>query len=135
MQSPQSFQQLQFLSPQQQQLLLQAQQNLTAPSAADMDNRRLRMLLNNRNMVLGKDGQTNSLNDAIPNVGSPMQTPSPLMSRADSDLLMKVDCFNLPFGMILFLIFTLSLDCMYKIQIIALIFIRCNCSCPTFCSC
>ncbi|XP_064948069.1 transcriptional corepressor LEUNIG isoform X2 [Musa acuminata AAA Group] len=89
MQSPQSFQQLQFLSPQQQQLLLQAQQNLTAPSAADMDNRRLRMLLNNRNMVLGKDGQTNSLNDAIPNVGSPMQTPSPLMSRADSDLLMK----------------------------------------------
>ncbi|CAL9189844.1 unnamed protein product [Musa hybrid cultivar] len=89
MQSPQSFQQLQFLSPQQQQLLLQAQQNLTAPSAADMDNRRLRMLLNNRNMVLGKDGQTNSLNDAIPNMGSPMQTPSPLMSRADSDLLMK----------------------------------------------
>ncbi|CAL9071745.1 unnamed protein product [Musa textilis] len=89
MQSPQSFQQLQFLSPQQQQLLLQAQQNLTSPSAADMDNRRLRMLLNNRNMVLGKDGQTNSLNDVIPNMGSPMQTPSALMSRADSDLLMK----------------------------------------------
>ncbi|KAJ8497715.1 hypothetical protein OPV22_008267 [Ensete ventricosum] len=89
MQSPQSFQQLQFLSPQQQQLLLQAQQNLTSPSAADMDNRRLRMLLNNRNMVLAKDGQTNSLNDVIPNMGSPMQTPSPLMSRADSDLLMK----------------------------------------------
>ncbi|WOK95788.1 transcriptional corepressor LEUNIG-like isoform X2 [Canna indica] len=89
MQSPQSLQQLQFLSPHQQQLLLQAQQNLNSPSAADIDNRRLRMLLNNRNMVLGKDGQSNALNDVIPNVGSPMQTPSPLIPRSDSDLLMK----------------------------------------------
>ncbi|XP_065010323.1 transcriptional corepressor LEUNIG-like isoform X1 [Musa acuminata AAA Group] len=89
MQSPQSLHQLQFLSPHQQQLLLQAQQNLNSPSAADIDNRRLRMLLHNRNMVLGKDGQSNALNDVIPNVGSSMQTPSPLMSRTDSDLLIK----------------------------------------------
>ncbi|RRT47772.1 hypothetical protein B296_00036653 [Ensete ventricosum] len=89
MQSPQSVHQLQFLSSHQQQLLLQAQQNLSSPSAADIDNRRLRMLLNNRNMVLGKDGQSNALNDVIPNVGSPMQTSNPVMSRTDSDLLMK----------------------------------------------
>ncbi|URD72015.1 Transcriptional corepressor LEUNIG [Musa troglodytarum] len=89
MQSPQSVHQLQFLSPHQQQLLLQAQQNLSSPSATDIDNRRLRMLLNNRNMVLGKDGQSNALNDVIPNAGSPMQTSNPVMSRTDSDLLMK----------------------------------------------
>ncbi|KAG6489942.1 hypothetical protein ZIOFF_051224 [Zingiber officinale] len=88
-QSPQSLQQLQFLSPHQHQLLLQAQQNLNSSAAADIDNRRLRMLLNNRNIVLGKDGQSNVLNDVIPNVGSPMQSPSPLMPRTDSDLLMK----------------------------------------------
>ncbi|KAG6504184.1 hypothetical protein ZIOFF_036515 [Zingiber officinale] len=87
--SPQSLQQLQFLSPHQQQLLLQAQQNMNSPTAADIDNRRLRMLLNSRNMVPGKDGQSNVLNDVIPNVGSPMQSPSPLMPRTDSDLLMK----------------------------------------------
>ncbi|THU64949.1 hypothetical protein C4D60_Mb01t31900 [Musa balbisiana] len=89
MQSPQSVHQLQFLSPHQQQLLLQAQQNLSSPSAADIDNRRLRMLLNNKNMLLGKDGQSNALNDVIPNAGSPMQTSNPVMSRTDSDLLMK----------------------------------------------
>ncbi|XP_074575000.1 transcriptional corepressor LEUNIG-like isoform X2 [Curcuma longa] len=86
-QSPQSLQQLQFLSPHQHQLLLQA--NLNSSAAADIDNRRLRVLLNSRNIVLGKDGQSNVLNDVIPNVGSPMQSPSPLMPRTDSDLLMK----------------------------------------------
>ena len=60
------------------------------------------MLLNNKNMLLGKDGQSNALNDVIPNAGSPMQTSNPVMSRTDSDLLMKV-CFFFPsnFGMIL----------------------------------
>ncbi|KAG1346226.1 putative Transcriptional corepressor LEUNIG [Cocos nucifera] len=89
MQSPQPFHQLQFLSPHQQQLLLQAQQNLTSPSAGDVDTRRLRMLLNNRNMLLGKDGQSNNVGDVIPNVGSPMQTPCSVMPRADTDMLIK----------------------------------------------
>ena len=90
MQSPQQVQQLQFLSPHQQQLLLQTQQNLASPSAGDVDGRRLRMLLNNRNMLLGKDGRSNNVGDVIPNVGSPMQTPCPVMPRADTDMLIKV---------------------------------------------
>ena len=91
MQSPQPLHQLQFLSPQQQQqLLLQAQQNLTSPAAGDVDSRRLRMLLNNRNLVLGKDGQANSVGDVIPNVGSPLQSACPVLPRADTDMLMKV---------------------------------------------
>ncbi|XP_064972663.1 transcriptional corepressor LEUNIG isoform X2 [Musa acuminata AAA Group] len=90
MQSPQPLHQLQFLSPQQQQqLLLQAQQNLTSPAAGDVDSRRLRMLLNNRNLVLGKDGQANSVGDVIPNVGSPLQSACPVLPRADTDMLMK----------------------------------------------
>nr|XP_010925121.1 transcriptional corepressor LEUNIG isoform X2 [Elaeis guineensis] len=89
MQSPQQVQQLQFLSPHQQQLLLQTQQNLASPSAGDVDGRRLRMLLNNRNMLLGKDGRSNNVGDVIPNVGSPMQTPCPVMPRADTDMLIK----------------------------------------------
>jgi hypothetical protein len=88
MQSPQQqFQQLQFLNPQQQQqLLMQAQQNLASPTASDVDTRRLRMLLNNRNMVIGQDGQTNS-GDIIPNIGSPSQSGG---SRTDIDMLIKV---------------------------------------------
>nr|GMD83832.1 transcriptional corepressor LEUNIG-like isoform X1 [Ipomoea batatas]GMD83833.1 transcriptional corepressor LEUNIG-like isoform X1 [Ipomoea batatas]GME10477.1 transcriptional corepressor LEUNIG-like isoform X1 [Ipomoea batatas] len=59
MQGPQQFHhQLQMLSPQQQQLML-GQQNLTSPPANDIEARRLRMLLNNRNMTLGKDGLSN----------------------------------------------------------------------------
>ncbi|KAF6167949.1 hypothetical protein GIB67_020519 [Kingdonia uniflora] len=85
-QSPQPFHQLQLLtSQQQQQLLLQAQQNLTSPSGSDLDSRRLRVLLNNRNMGLGKDSQSNSVGDVIPNVGSPM----PGLPRGDTDMLMK----------------------------------------------
>jgi hypothetical protein len=89
MQSPQQqFQQLQFLNPQQQQqLLMQAQQNMASPTASDVDTRRLRMLLNNRNMVIGQDGQTNSGGDIIPNIGSPTQSGG---SRSDIDMLIKV---------------------------------------------
>ena len=88
MQSPQQFQQLQFLTPQQQQqLLLHAQQNLSSSMSNDVDTRRLRMLLNNRNLVLGQDGQTNSGGDIIPNIGSPGQSGG---SRNDIDILIKV---------------------------------------------
>jgi hypothetical protein len=83
MQSPQPFNQLQL----QQQLMLQAQQNLASPSANDLESRRLRMLQNNRNMGLSKDGQLNSVSDIVPNVGSPVQVGLP---RADTEMLMKV---------------------------------------------
>ncbi|VAH77420.1 unnamed protein product [Triticum turgidum subsp. durum] len=88
MQSPQQqFQQLQFLNPQQQQqLLMQAQQNMASPTVSDVDTRRLRMLLNNRNMAMGQDGQTNSGGDIIPNIGSPSQSGG---SRTDIDMLIK----------------------------------------------
>lgn len=89
MQSPHPFHQLQFLSPQQQQLL-QAQQNLASPTTGDIDTRRLKMLLSNRNMVLGKDGQSTIVGDVIQNAGSPMQAASPVLPRTDTDLLIKV---------------------------------------------
>ncbi|XP_020593471.1 transcriptional corepressor LEUNIG-like [Phalaenopsis equestris] len=89
MQSPQTFHQLHFLSPQQQQLLLQAQPNLTSTSAADIDSRRLRMMISNRNMGLGKDSLESSISDAIPNVGSPILTGGPVLPRADTDMLIK----------------------------------------------
>ncbi|KAK8936249.1 Transcriptional corepressor LEUNIG [Platanthera zijinensis] len=89
MQSPQTFHQLQFLSPQQQQLLLQAQQNLTSTSAADIDSRRLRMLLSNRNIGIGKDGMGSSISDGIPNVGSTIPTGGPVLPHADEDMLIK----------------------------------------------
>jgi hypothetical protein len=87
-QAPQPFHQIQMLTPQHQQLML-AQQNLTSPAASD-ESRRLRMLLNNRNVSIGKDGLTNSVGDVIPNGGSPLQTGGPLLSRGDPDMLMKV---------------------------------------------
>lgn len=87
MQSPQQqFQQLQFLNPQQQHLFMQAQQNMVSPTTSDVDTRRLRMLLNSRNMVLGQEGQTNSGGDIIPNIGSPSQSGG---SRTDIDMLIK----------------------------------------------
>ncbi|XP_065630593.1 transcriptional corepressor LEUNIG isoform X3 [Quercus suber] len=87
-QAPQPFHQLQMLTPQHQQQLLLAQQNLTSPSASD-ENRRLRMLLSSRSMNLGKDALTNSVGDVVPNVGSPLQAASPLLGR-DTDMLIKL---------------------------------------------
>ncbi|CAO2209671.1 unnamed protein product [Urochloa humidicola] len=76
MHSPQQLQhQLQFLTPQQQQVLLQAQQNM-ASSPVEMDNRRLRMLFNSRNLVPGRDGQS------LQNLCLPTQ-------RAETDMLTK----------------------------------------------
>ncbi|KAL6842814.1 hypothetical protein ACP4OV_027658 [Aristida adscensionis] len=82
-QSPQQFQQLQFLTPQQrQQLFLHAQQNMPSSISSDADSRGLRMLLNNRNVVLGQDGQTNRVGGVIANIGSPGQ-------NGDIDMLIK----------------------------------------------
>ncbi|CAA6660818.1 unnamed protein product [Spirodela intermedia] len=87
--SSQQFHQLQLLSPhQQQQLLLQAQQNLASPSAGDIDSQRLRMFLNNRNMVLGRDNQSNSVGDIAPNFGAPTPTGA-VFPRSDTDKLIK----------------------------------------------
>lgn len=91
MQSPQSFPQLQLLSPQQQQqLLLQAQQNTTSQLAGDVDSRRLRMILNNRNVVIGKDALSSAVGDVVQNIGSPMQAASPVMPHGSADILFKV---------------------------------------------
>ncbi|KAM5547802.1 transcriptional corepressor LEUNIG-like [Rosa sericea] len=75
MQSSQPFNQFQL----QQQLMLQAQQNLASPSANDLETRRLSMLLN-RNIP----------NVDVPNVGSPVQVGCPVMPGADADMLMKL---------------------------------------------
>lgn len=84
------FHQLQMLTPQHQQQLMLAQQSLTSPSANDVESRRLRMLLNNRSMSMGKDGLTNSVGDVVPNIGSPLQAGCPVLPRADPEMLMKV---------------------------------------------
>ncbi|KAI9107131.1 hypothetical protein K1719_022659 [Acacia pycnantha] len=91
MQGPQPFHQFQMLSPQH---LLLAQQNLASPSASD-ENRRLRMLFNNRNMGLSKDGLSNPIGDVVSNVGSPLQAGSPLLPRGDTDMLMKLKLAHL----------------------------------------
>ncbi|GLU09803.1 hypothetical protein SLE2022_266430 [Rubroshorea leprosula] len=80
-QSSQPFNQLQL----QQQLLLQA-----SPAANDSESRKLRMLLNNRNMGLGKDAPLNPVSDVVPNVGSPLHVGCPVLPRGDPDMLMKL---------------------------------------------
>jgi WD40 repeat protein len=87
---PQPFHQMQMLNPQHQQQLMLAQQNLTSSSASDVDSRRLRMLLNNRNIAMGgKDGISNSVGvgDVITNLGSPLQAGLP---RGDPDMMLKI---------------------------------------------
>ncbi|GAU15151.1 hypothetical protein TSUD_08890 [Trifolium subterraneum] len=88
-QSPQPFHQLPMLTAQHQQQLMLAQQNLASPSASD-DSRRLRMLLNTRNMGVGKDGLPNPVGDVVSNVGSPLQAGGPPFPRGDTDMLMKL---------------------------------------------
>lgn len=84
MQGSQPFHQLQMMSPQHQQQLILAQHNMTSQSAND-DSRRLRMLLNNRSISMGKDGISSSVGD-IPNVGSPI----PGLPRGDTEMMLKV---------------------------------------------
>nr|GMD89905.1 transcriptional corepressor LEUNIG isoform X1 [Ipomoea batatas] len=90
MQGPQQFHhQLQMLSPQQQQLML-GQQNLTSPPANDIEARRLRMLLNNRNMTLGKDGLSNPVGDVVQTMESPLRAGCSVMPQSDTDMIIKV---------------------------------------------
>ncbi|KAL0924283.1 hypothetical protein M5K25_005099 [Dendrobium thyrsiflorum] len=89
MQSPQPFNQLQLLSTQHQQLILQSHPNLASPSAVDIDTRKLRMLLNNRNIIPGREAQPNTVGDFIANVGSAVPTGCPVIPRADADMLIK----------------------------------------------
>lgn len=79
LQSPQPFHQLQ------QQLLLQAQQNLTSQSPNDFESRRLRMMLagGGRSMSFGRDGQLTSL-------GNDGQAGFPVLPRADPEMMLKV---------------------------------------------
>ncbi|KVH87806.1 LisH dimerization motif-containing protein [Cynara cardunculus var. scolymus] len=84
MQGSQPLHQLQMLTPQHQQQLLLAQHNMTSQSAND-ESRRLRMLLNNRSISMGKDGLSNSVGDVVPNLGSSM----PVLPRGDPDMLLK----------------------------------------------
>lgn len=101
-QASQSFPQLhQMLTPQHQQQLMLAQQNLTSPSVTD-DGRRLRMLLNSR---MAKDGLPNSVGDVVPNVGSPLQAGSPLLPRGDStEMIIKVLNYYITDGFIFYYI-------------------------------
>jgi len=62
---------------------------LTSASANDIENRRLRLLLN-KSMSLGKEGLANSVGDLVPNVGSPLQAGCPVLPRGDADMLLKV---------------------------------------------
>ncbi|EPS68633.1 hypothetical protein M569_06134 [Genlisea aurea] len=83
LQGPQPFSQLQMFSPQNQQLML-AQQALASPSVGDLENRRLKMLLNNRNL------SSNSVVEMVSNMGSPLQPGYPVMTRADPEMVMKL---------------------------------------------
>jgi WD40 repeat protein len=85
----QSFHQLNMLTPQHQQQLMLAQQNLNSQSVSE-ENRRLKMLLNNRSMTLGKDGLGSSVGDVLPNVGSSLQPGGSLLPRGDTDMLLKL---------------------------------------------
>lgn len=85
MQGPQPFHQLQMLTPQHQQQLMLAQQNMTSPSASDIESRRLKMLLSNRSLSMGKDGHATSVGDIVPNIGASLQA----LPR-DREMLMKL---------------------------------------------
>jgi hypothetical protein len=51
-------------------------------------------------MGLGKDALTNSVGDVVPNVGSPLQAGAPLLTRGDTDMLLKVLLFTINLGSI-----------------------------------
>ncbi|XP_047340603.1 transcriptional corepressor LEUNIG-like isoform X2 [Impatiens glandulifera] len=93
MQGGHQFNQLQMLTQQHQQhqqQLMNSQQNMASPSASDAENRRLRMLMNNRGINLGKDGIGNSVGDVVPSVGSPLQSGSAVSARDDMMLKLRI---------------------------------------------
>jgi hypothetical protein len=108
LQAPQQYQHFQMLTPQQQQLLLQAQaqgsmSSSGSPLLSNLDPRQFRVLLG-RSGLTGKDGQSNGSSDASQGVGSPMQSASPLprvQDQAQTELMMKVilDCMELSWNM------------------------------------
>ncbi|CAN1331369.1 Transcriptional corepressor LEUNIG, partial [Linum perenne] len=67
----------------QQQLLFQAQQNLSSPSVSDLERGKLRLLLGQQNIGISKEGPLNS-GDML----SPVQVGSHVMPR-DTDILFK----------------------------------------------
>ncbi|CAN1331384.1 Transcriptional corepressor LEUNIG [Linum perenne] len=73
----------------QQQLLFQAQQNLSSPSVNDLERRKLRMLLGQQNMGISKEGPLSS-GDMLSNMGSPLQVGPNVMPQ-DSDILFKIN--------------------------------------------
>lgn len=50
------------------------------------------MLLGNRSLSFGKDGQLGSVGD-VSNIGSPVQVGCPVLPCGDPDMLLKVQCF------------------------------------------
>ncbi|KAG0605882.1 hypothetical protein M758_9G095200 [Ceratodon purpureus] len=97
-QAPNQYHQFQLLTPQQQQLLLQAQAqgNMSSsgsPLLNEMDPRRFRVLLGRSGLT--KDGQSNASSDISQGgVGSPMQAASPIprggpQDPAQTELMMK----------------------------------------------
>ncbi|CAN1822634.1 Transcriptional corepressor LEUNIG [Linum perenne] len=69
----------------QQQLLFQAQQNLSSPSVSDLERGKLRLLLGQQNIGISKEGPLNS-GDML----SPVQVGSHVMPR-DTDILFKTN--------------------------------------------
>ncbi|KAL6848025.1 hypothetical protein ACP4OV_022153 [Aristida adscensionis] len=89
MQSPQSLHHLQFLTPHQQQLLLQAQQNITS-SPGEIDSRHLQMLFSSGNLAPGRDAQSNAFAEIIPSVGSSsLQNMYSPVQRMETDIVAK----------------------------------------------
>ncbi|CAH9122193.1 unnamed protein product [Cuscuta epithymum] len=89
MQGSQQFHQLQMLSPQQQQIML-GQQSLASPSSSDIEARRLRMLLNSRNVTFGKDNLSNPVGD-VQNIDSPLRGAGcSVLPQGDPDMIIKL---------------------------------------------
>ncbi|KAK6945018.1 LIS1 homology motif [Dillenia turbinata] len=75
----------------QQQLLLQAQQNLTPQSVVDLDMKRLRLLLDNQQVGLRKDALLNSIGELGLNNEIHKQVDCPASPHGDQDLLVKLE--------------------------------------------
>ncbi|KAA8523066.1 hypothetical protein F0562_009489 [Nyssa sinensis] len=85
---PQNLAYLSISDKLQQQVMLQAQQNLASSSASELERRKLRMLLNNQSMGVRKDGKLNSCG-IVPNDGLQMQLGCPVLASGDTDILFK----------------------------------------------
>eukprot|EP00252_Welwitschia_mirabilis_P003196 TRINITY_DN1328_c0_g1_i2.p1 TRINITY_DN1328_c0_g1~~TRINITY_DN1328_c0_g1_i2.p1 ORF type:complete len:882 (+),score=232.53 TRINITY_DN1328_c0_g1_i2:548-3193(+) len=88
--SAQQFSQFQMLTPQQQQIVLQAQGqgNLASPGSIlpELDGRRLQMMFSNQNPSANKDGQGGSVADVVQNAASPLSRNT----GSEQDILLKL---------------------------------------------